>query len=315
MKNKEQILAGMVVVLPTGGRSLGNSSVRNYRYTDADTGRMYAVTRSETDLGHRYFLEEFAPNGRVGELNEAGLCVKAWDEPIIQETEKRVGPNQLMSELAAIGFTHFDQLLFNGGGYGVGTKFYTSMEDCAAEIEASLLVNERYVYFRPLEQDEADASEAKLLKGKAQYWQNELAEAQSAALHGEGIFKGCWTMTGNIISDEAKRSILEYLNSPSQDAWLDIRNLTIAGPVSCWQAWVLVDRDAPRSGRIGYPSSETLRCAIRAAVEDRVERIHRELAECLVDAQPESGGDTIRKHPIGLPSPDDIPDDHPTLSP
>ena len=276
MRTKEQIIAGMVVNLPPGG----NSIVRTYRYTDPDTGRMFGVRRSISEQGNQhYFLEEYVPNGRIGEFDKNGHCVAAHDEPIIKETERRVGPNQLMAELAALGFTNFDQLIFDGGGFGVGTKFFASMDECAEQIAEALAKNTRYIHVRPLSPAEAEESEARRLQEKRGYWEADLSAGEAAESE-SGIFKGCRSMAGPL-SEDAKQSILGYLNAPTQEKWNDIRGLYVAGPVTCWQAWIATDKQAPRLGsKPGFPSPEVLRHSIRTAVEERADRARRELAEC-----------------------------------
>lgn len=266
MASPDKILAGFIVRL-----GADDDDEREYTYIDPETERQFVVRRSETldENGRphfRFFLEEFTPNGRIGELNEKGHCVRAWDEPAIAEAEARVGPNALMRELRRIGMDMKGVVLV-GGGYSVGTLFHASLARCAGAIASALERDERYRHFRQMTEQENIRSTRQAKADTLAYRQGVAAATQQAWETETGIFKGCYTMLGAPLSDESKSAILSYLNDPGQEKWRAIRGLYIVGHRSLWMAWCDSDPHAPRSGNVGFPSADTLREAIRAAVE------------------------------------------------
>lgn len=278
MASPDKILAGFVVRL-----GVDDDAEREYTYTDPETERQFAVRRSETldknSCPHfQFFLEEFTPNGRIAELNEKGHCDRAWDEPLIAEAEARVGPNALMRELRRIG-VETEGLVLDGGAYGVGTIFHASLARCASAIASALERDERYRHFRQLTEQENIRSSRQAKADSLDYRQGVAAATQRAWETETGIFKGCYTMLGAILSDESKNTILSYLNDPDQEKWLDIRGLYIVGHRSLWVAWCDSDPRAPRSGNVGFPPADTLREAIRAAAEDGRAVAQEELLE------------------------------------
>lgn len=111
------------------------------------------------------------------------------------------------------------------------------------------------------------------------YWYEQEAALRSAEQVGHGLFKGCHDLLGQTLSPESQQRILRYLNAPTQKRWLETRSLIIVSHVTLWQAWCAVNPVAPRSGDKGFPSPETLRQAIRSAVEQRKAHIRDKLQE------------------------------------
>lgn len=270
MATPAQIFAMFITLLPRDA----DDDERTYSYTDSVTHRQFQVRRSEGEAGHRFFLEEIKPNGRLCKYKN-GKLITCWDDNRIPDAEHRVGPNGLMAEVRKLGINPED-MVFVGGGYGVGTIFWRSLEECAEAIAESISGNHRYQYFRPLSEAEREELNRNTAESSKSYWAAEAAAA-NAAQADKGLFKGCYTMMGNPVADEHKQAILGYLNAPTEPAWLDIRGYCIVGGTTLWQAWCAADEKAPRSGSTGFPDPETLRQAIRQAVDDNLEKIKERL--------------------------------------
>lgn len=272
MATKEQILASFVTHIDKDGED-----EREYTYLDKETQRDFCVRRSETldDQNRscfRFFLEEYVPSGRLCETNEKGHCIRAWDEPLIKEAEARVGPNGLVGELGKLG-VDTSKMISAGGGYGLGSIFRTSLEECAEAIALALLNNERYQYFQPLSDQEKVKLERRSAVQSHQYWESEAAISKYSWDTQEGLFKGCYNGLNQPLDDDRKIAILAYLNAPGHNAWLEVRSIIIAGHKTLWAAWCDNDAHAPRSGHEGYPSADALRDAIRRSAEKRLAEI------------------------------------------
>jgi hypothetical protein len=121
---------------------------RSYDYTHVDTGRKFTVRSSEyARRKPQLFLCELVPNGRIFEANDKGDIVRAWEEPRIRATESRVGPNELLATLRAMGID-VDALVFWGAGYSVDSIYHENLKSCAESIVHALNENLRYVSYR-----------------------------------------------------------------------------------------------------------------------------------------------------------------------
>jgi hypothetical protein len=251
----------------------------SYDYTHLDTGRLFSVRCSErADGKNRFFLCEMRPNGRMLEVNEQGEIVRAWDEPCISETESRVGPNELLAALRTIGID-VDAMVFCGAGYSVHSIYYDGLENCAESIAQALNDNARYTAYRKLSPDEKVSFEHLKAVQSVGYWHDEADAIKRAEQQGSGLFKGCYTMMGHALEQDVQQRIVGYLNAPTQQAWLDISSIVIAGHITLWQAWVAADVLAPRSGDRGFPVPKVLRLAIRQCIRDRRRDIKEKIEE------------------------------------
>ncbi len=267
--SEQQILASFVV-------RMNSREDRVYQYKDPSTERVFEVRRSETldaqdNPCFQYFLEEYAPIGRIVECDAKGNAISARDEPLIKEIEERIGPNGLMRELHRLRID-VTGLVLSGGGYCVGNILHSSLEDCAKAIAVALESNERYRYFQPLSEQDQIKLARDTEKMSHAYWSEQAAALEKAEEVGQGLFKGCFNLFGPLDRENQAR-VLNYLNQPSLERWLEVRSLCICGPVTLWQAWVADDPTAPRQGSSEHPTAEALRKAIRNAVENRRQEI------------------------------------------
>lgn len=233
------------------------SEERNYRYTHPN-GRFFNVREMDDSS---FFLEEMTPNGRMFDDNE-----RFWDEPILTEAGKN--PNTFHAAVKAKGLNP-DCVIYMGGGLGLGSIYYDSLEKCAAAICDSIRKNSWYRHHDPklarkiMESKEFKENE---IQTHAAYEQNK----KEMAAQGEGLFRGAHNMFGPLDKD-AQKKILSYLNSPTEERWDDIYSMLITNSTTLWQAWVSVDSQAPYSRRGGkwalIPTPEVLREAILATCQ------------------------------------------------
>lgn len=272
------ILVAFVPVLPQPD---DDDDSREYQYTNHETGRDFNVTRDEGFVDGsdkpqtRYFLYEFRPNGVVVEGKNAE---RSWEAPRYKEFDQKYGPNGVRNALRQSG-VDTDKLFCSGGGYGVGTIFRSSLEECAQAVAEALFRNEWYAHFRQLSDPEQVKLDRRSAIDSYHFWKDERAAMDRALATEQGIFKGCFTMMGRPVSDDHKKAILSYLNKPSQETWLDIRGYIVTGKGTLWQAWCEHDANAPRAGNSGFPTKDELTEAIRAAVRRRDEEINERLKE------------------------------------
>lgn len=243
----------------------------SYSYTEPTTRRQFRIrgltqVSDEGKEAPSFFLEEMCPNGRMFSQQEGSERIdQVWDEPRIRELEASVGPNGLMAALAEHSIRP-ENMVFVGGGFGVGSIYHGSLQECAQAIVRSLQDNVRYEHLRALGPQEKLRLDAQSAKQAYAYWTAQLHSLEHSRQQETGLFRGCSTMFGALLQDEDKKAILAYLNHPTQKAWLQIRGLSITGSHTLWQAWCEYDPAAPRSGSSGRPSAAVLRKAIPHAV-------------------------------------------------
>lgn len=268
------------------------SADREYDFSDPKTGRQFLISYFDGDESFR--VQEMVPNGRRFEREADGSPGRCWDEPLIKETELAAGPNQLMATLARLQIDA-DSMIFvptsNSGGVGFD---YGSLDECAREIANVLDGNRRYVGFRPLTAEEEVERARRDAASTKDYWSAMHAAQELANANEFGIFKGCHNMLGGALDDETKKKILSYINGPSQDAWLDVRGIYVVTNATLWNAWCQYDESAPRSGRVGYPDSDVIVQAIRAAVDRNIEQVKERLAQSEAEAGTQNRGPTSR---------------------
>lgn len=256
------------------------TSPKQYGYTDAGTGRLFNIREQEDG---RFFLEEAIPNGRCVEQTDQGKVIKAWDEPRILEIE-RSGANGFRDGIAK---TDIDPatLVFVGDGYGIDSIYHDTLNDCAGVIDDAIKRNVRYQGRRTISDREKLKQARQEAAGQRAYWQGVVAMFNTHEQASTGLFCGCHDGLGHPLTPETKHAILAYLNAPDQNGWLSIRDKLITSSTTLWQAWLLLDAAAPRSGVRGHPRTAALRKAIRHAVTTK----RQEAIDTLAALPSESG--------------------------
>lgn len=253
---------------------------RVHVYIDAATGREFdirehSVHDDKVRLQRRYFVCELVPNGRLAEERPDGSR-RYWSDERITELEREHGPNALVPRLRELGIP-VERMVLIGAGASVDARYHASLEECAAAIARALADNKRYKPRRELTEQERTWQARLEARQSHAHWEAELAGAEAAEAE-HGLFKGCRSMLGPL-SPEAKTAILDYLNAPSLEKWLQVRGLVVTGFDTLWRAWIAFDASAPRSDDGRYPEPEVLRQALRAAVESRERKIRERLAK------------------------------------
>lgn len=275
MPTADKIMTSFVVLL--AGEDEGD---RNYAYTDQMTGRQFLIRRSMgPNNAYRFLMGEMEPNGRMFDRNDKpGNRTPSWVDDRIKELDTKYGPNGLMAALKKHNIDP-QSMIFTSASYSVNSIFHSSLESCAEAIAQAIADNKRYKSYRDLSTQEKASLDHQQKISSMNYWTDQLETAKAAQNLDVGLFKGCYLMFGKPVKDENKKRILAYLNTPSEPEWNEIRGLSIVGPTTLWQAWVMADETAPRSGTKGFPSPDTLRNAIRHAVENNRAKIENKLEE------------------------------------
>ena len=267
------ILAAFVTHIEEG------SDERSYTYTDPQTQRDFDVSPLETfddaDKPCTHFLlVEMYPTGYVLTRNSKGQVLASEPDARILAAGQRVGPNGLMGEIAKLGIDT-DNLSMSGGGACRGAIYHPSLEVCAEAIFGALLENVRYQHRRELTPQEQVKFERLDAQQSHAFWESEASAARLATEVGSGLFKGCHTGMGNPLPEDSRKEILAYLNKPSLKGWNAIRSIIITGRGTLWQAWCAADASASRTDGKSFPAPETLRTAIREAVDARQQEIEQ----------------------------------------
>lgn len=94
------------------------------------------------------------------------------------------------------------------------------------------------------------------------------------------LFKGAVGTMFQPIEAGVQDRILSYLNTPSLEAWLELRSVLITPVRTLREAWIKVDSLAPRAGEDGpHPAPDVLIKAIRSTVDEHREWVRARLRE------------------------------------
>lgn len=208
----------------------------------AINGRQFLL-REEDDGS--YFACEMIPFGRLAqELPDGRFHYEDWSG----HSAAKDDPNGYVAAVTASGIDS-GALVLGGAGYGVYTRYLSSIEQAADEFARCMRENVRYD-----DQDRAKMNDPEYneqLRADEDRCRKEYREfnqtLHEAATEGEyGIFKGLHGMMGPL-SDGAKKRILSFLNAPSQETWDDCARIMVKGGKTMWQLWGDVDASSPRS--------------------------------------------------------------------
>lgn len=192
-----------------------------------------------------FFAFEYVPNGRLCDERADGQII--YSDWVGHEAAAK-DPNGYMVAAAAAGVDR-EQMILMGSGYGVYTRYLSSLDDGADEFAAAIVENKRYDDIDHVKMHDPEYQK-QIAKGEAQACLD--YRAAQARLHNRavekehGIFKGLHGMMGPL-SDGAKQRILSFLNAPSNETWDDCARLMIKGGDTMWQSWCNIDPKAPRS--------------------------------------------------------------------
>lgn len=248
-----------------------STDYKTFIYQHPESGRQFEI-REMT----KYWLCEMTPNGRLVELDDAGNCIRGWDEPQIHKLEKEAGPNGLLDACKNAGINPA-QMVFVGAGFSVNSRYFESLSDCLEAIRNAIENNERYWAYRELSSSEKDAQRLQEKRASVQYWESQIQAANKAMQDSWGFLKGAHNLMGPL-PESIRFQILDYVNAPSQEKWLEVRGLCITPGTTLWQAWAAADNKAPSGGNHGYPDGALLRTALRQAIDQAQETARQRLA-------------------------------------
>lgn len=192
-----------------------NREERAYRYVDDDTGRRFHIRDfSREREKDRYFLEEHKPIGFWSESQRSRVL-----ERLYRKMKREMTPNRLVAAMQEEERSRESDVcvLYSGGGLGVGSIYYDSLEDCARAIARSLESDQFYRHIEIQEDRDKDLSEQLAeLQDSLRYWEDVASDCEEEDV---GIFRGAHTMGGAPLSPETKQAILAYLNAPDESLW------------------------------------------------------------------------------------------------
>lgn len=178
------------------------------------------VRRSHARQFGRYFLEEYRPNGRLCTGKWGSDSFHCWDDATLRRLLRELGPNEIYIVAHAHGID-WEQAVRGGSGYGVYSRYFDSLQDCATAVNEAIVANQWYTaqdealkrdrgYQKWLRESEARASAV---------FNAQVRRAQAAAdVVNHGFFQGCANLRGPL-DKETQRAILAYLNAPSERGW------------------------------------------------------------------------------------------------
>lgn len=249
--NIQQLLVRMRV--PNGA-----SEERLWNYY-SDNGRIFEIRQ----FGRaKFLLGEFIPNGRIVTTGPDGDVYQ--EHAGLKEAIQNTSPNALCSTLREMGIDP-DSVIRLGSGISLSSYYHDSLEAACTEISDSIAADSWYTKFVELSEDDRRAQSSANAFDSVQFWENCLSRLRDAQTQ-ESTFKGCHTAIDPVLSPETKKSILSYLNSPSQAEWLKVRSTLITVSQTLWSSWVAFAPRAARNGNAGYPSADVLRKSIRSAI-------------------------------------------------
>lgn len=229
----------------------------------AINGRMFLL-REEDD--GRYFACEMIPFGRLYyERPDGNHLYVDWSGHEAAKSD----PNGYVAAAEADGIPR-EAIISGGAGYGVYTRYLSSLDEVAQEFVRCILENERYDDIDRAKMADPEFNE-KIRQSEKQACRDYRVHEQTAHEHSTeaefGLFKGLHGMMGPL-SDGAKQRLLSFFNSPSHETWDDCARLMVKGGKTMWQLWGDVDPTAPRSLENDIwpkiPDADMMRSALRA---------------------------------------------------
>lgn len=231
----------------------------------AINGRSFEVRKEDEG---RYFALEYVPYGRIAHERKDGKTdYYDWDGHEAHKDD----PNGYVAAAEADGISRQD-IVFGGAGYGVYTRYLSSVAEAAEEFARCLRENVHYDDIdRTLVDDPEFNAQLKVDEDKMRrdYRADQKAAHEASQESENGLFKGLYAMMGPL-SDGAKQRILSFFNSPSNETWDNCARVMIkGGGTTMWSLWCDTDPKAPRSLDIDgrwpkIPDPEMMRVALRA---------------------------------------------------
>ncbi|MTH95676.1 hypothetical protein [Roseibium sp. RKSG952] len=219
--------------------------------------------------GGKLFLTEISPTGVFYLGKDPGVYNPADFERWPRHEEFKDDPNGYADAIRGDGLDP-DKMCGSGSGIGVHSKFFDTLEEVAQAIIISVNDNVRYCStdLDLLNDEDYNQRLQKIAETEQKAFRESQRHLHRNSLKTEhGVFKGLHTMFGPL-SDDAKKRILSFLNSPSNETWNAIHGLILKGGTTMWQAWIATDPQAPRSKPLdgewpAIPDPDTIRSAMR----------------------------------------------------
>lgn len=273
------------------------------KHADADSGEFEYIHVSGRTFNllkledGRYYPTEFIPNGRCVKWDESGRrVIDAWDEPRLMASKDT--PSHFFKAIKEEGLE--DSYVACGGGFGVGSLFYDTLDAANAAVWSAIERDEWLVSDSPQKAHRVmEENKLQHLQQSHAYTANiiERLEASKASL--PALLKGAAPFTPS--EENTKRltqDLLAFRNNPGFETWKGIANLMLLpNGTTGWQLWCRFDADAPRSLPLNdndesafttYPEPEAFFDWLRQEADNTLQDKYRRLRELEAEIEHET---------------------------
>jgi hypothetical protein len=236
----------------------------------------------------KFLLSEFRPNGVISESSNKGTT---FDRTRLSEAGmSSVAPNDFADWLSAKGIS-IDTVMREVPRLSLESYFYESIEDTLCAIEQAIDDNTWYEKRQEVTAEALEIQRSEALVDRVQFWS--ACQASLDAAKGlPGLFKGCHSMMGPLSAD-AQRAVLSYVNNPSHEGWLSIRNTLITTNTTIWAAYTRMSGKTNRIHAGDFPGSDAIKRAIRNAIAQWQEEVTKKLQAALSETELVSRGTVL----------------------
>lgn len=238
--------------------------------------------------GECYFLEELIPNGVL--TFDGTIDTRSALSQRVKELLERLSPADFFKNLPE-GVT-LDNLVCVGGGYGIGSRYYTSWTEVEQAILDVIKSDQWYRYHDPevaaqiMDDRKASGEEQ---REKLTYWEEKLSLLTATPSGESTSFTGFANAFGTFKVD-TRNALLSFLNAPSEETWDRVAHrILIGGTITGWQIWVSQDptapRGKPRDGWDAWPSPDDFREHLSDMLDIEIRKAKKRVREARMELE------------------------------
>ncbi len=245
--------------------------------------RKFSITKM---FNGKYYPFELSPTGALffgGNSSDFNNYDHSMKDSLRLEFDKN--PNGFL-EFCTQNNIKSETICYSGGSYGIGSIYYSDLNDAINVIISSIMQNQKVKNFLTKEEIDASKTPEQLqeeqinsIKSSITFWQANLLPESS----NETIFSDKKNALGGKLSEENKKRILAYLNKPSLKGWREIYDILITPQATIWQMFVHLYDDVPMSGdkfkRSNIPKTAQLENILLKAVTVHNKDCHQRIKD------------------------------------
>lgn len=206
----------------------------------------------------KFLLSEFRPTGAINSKTNKDM---PGDPDLLAQGMAHILPNDLHAWLSSRGIATSD-ISREVPAISLSSHYHASIEDACSDIELSIANNAWYEHLVP----QASPARPAALVDATMFW-SLCKENLDAAMKLNGLFRGCHTLQGPISADTQK-AILSYVNNPTLEGWISVRNTLITTGTTLWKAWTVLQRTTGLAGPGDFPGRDAIKRSIRNAIAE-----------------------------------------------